>query len=147
MKIPTLIGCLSSLAIAACAAFPHSQEIPRSSSSSSSPDTVIGTWDFSVTSASTPQHFGFALTSTPADTCLSGAWYEARPISVPNGVVSRPAYHYESGKLEILLSTELCDGYTSFIGNVSGSKFDGSYISYGLGGSTEHGKVTGSQRP
>ena len=91
------------------------------------PDVATGTWDFVVT-------------------CISGTWYQARLLSAPQGQVSRPAYQYQAGKLEILLSTELCDAYTSFIGNVSGSVFEGSHVSYGLFGSTEHGKVGGALR-
>ena len=110
------------------------------------PDVATGTWDFVVTGKREPQSFSFVLTDTPADTCISGTWYQARLLSAPQGQVSRPAYQYQAGKLEILLSTELCDAYTSFIGNVSGSVFEGSHVSYGLFGSTEHGKVGGALR-
>lgn len=110
------------------------------------PNAVTGIWDLVVTDKSQTQSFSFALTDTPADTCISGNWFQARPLSAPQGQVSRPAYQYQSGKLEILLSTELCDGYTVLIGNVSGSTFEGSHVSYGLFGSTEHGKVSGALR-
>jgi hypothetical protein len=110
------------------------------------PNTVTGAWDFAVSGKRQTQSFSFVLTDTPADTCISGNWFQAQPLSTPQGQVSRPAYQYQSGKLEILLSTELCDAYTSFIGDVSGSTFEGTHVSYGLFGSTEHGKVSGARR-
>ena len=113
---------------------------------SAAPSSVTGTWDFVVSGESPPQSFSFALTDIPAETCISGTWYQARPLSAPNGSVPQPAYQYQSGRLEILFSTELCDAYTSLIGSVSGSSFEGSHVSYGLFGSTEHGKARGTLR-
>src|SRR5688572_19648453 len=110
------------------------------------PSSVTGVWDLVVTGKRQTQSFSLSLTDIPADTCISGNWFQAQPLSGPQGQVSRPAYQYQSGKLEILLSTELCDAYTVFIGNVSGSTFEGSHVSYGLFGSTEHGKVSGALR-
>jgi hypothetical protein len=113
---------------------------------SANPSSVTGTWDFVVSGKNPAQSFSFALTDVPAETCISGTWYQARPLSALNGSVSRPAYQYQSGRLEILFSTELCDAYTSLIGSVSGSSFEGSDVSYGLFGSTEHGKARGTLR-
>lgn len=107
---------------------------------------VTGTWDFVVAGKRRTQSFSFVLTDAPAHTCISGNWFQAQPLSAPPDQVSRPAYRYQSGELEILLSTELCDAYTSFIGNVSRSTFEGSHTSYGLFGSTEHGRVSGVLR-
>jgi hypothetical protein len=145
MKVLAAITC-SILLTAGCVASPDRVGVTQSRSPPLEPNAVTGTWDFVVTGKQEPQQFSFALTDIPADTCISGRWYQARPISVPRGQVSRPAYQYASGKLEILLSTELCDSYTSFIGNVSGSTFKGAHVSYGLFGSTEHGKVSGALR-
>ena len=145
MKILAAITCLI-LLTAGCVASSDRMGVTQSSSPSLAPSAVMGTLDFVVTGKKGPEQFSFALTDTLADTCISGTWYQARPLSVPRGQVSRPAYQYVSGKLEILLSTELCDSYTSFIGNVSGSSFKGSHVSYGLFGSTEHGQVSGTLR-
>jgi len=114
--------------------------------SSAAPGSVKGTWDFVVSGKGPPQSFSFALTDSPAETCISGTWYQAQPLSAPKGSVSRPAYQYQSGRLEILFSTELCDAYTSLIGSVSGSSFQGSHVSYSLFGSSEHGKASGTLR-
>ena len=132
---------LSVLIMASCAS-----SSPTSAAQDPAPSSVKGIWDFVVTGKRQTQSFSFALTDTPADTCISGNWLQAQSLSAPQGQTSRPAYHYQSGKLEILLSTELCDANTSFIGNVSGSTFEGSYVSYSLFGGTEHGKVSGALR-
>jgi hypothetical protein len=144
------LATVTSLAIllAACAGSPDRADVaPLNTASPVESAAVNGTWDFVVTGKDEPQRFSFDLTDSPADTCLSGNWYQARPLEAPRDQVSKPAYRFESGQLEILLSTELCDAYTSLIGTVTGSRFQGAHVSYGLFGSTEHGKVRGAQRP
>ena len=110
------------------------------------PTSVVGTWEFSVGGGKATHSSTFTLSDAPAETCLSGSWYQAQLISSDTQQVSRPAYRYEAGRLELLLSTELCDAYSSFIGSVTDISFTGAYVSYGLFGSTEHGKVTGTRR-
>lgn len=133
--------------LAACAGIPDRVDIARSNAAAPAKAiALIGVWDFVVTGKADAQRYSFDLTDSPADTCLSGNWYMARSLAAPRGQVSKPAYRFESGQLEILLATELCDAYTSLIGTVSGSNFEGSHVSYGLFGSTEHGKVRGAQR-
>jgi hypothetical protein len=147
MRVLTTIFSLSIVIVAGCTTSSHRSGAAQSNYSAAAPVAVTGTWEFIVTGKREPQRFSFTLTDTPANTCISGTWYKAMPLSVPSGQVSRPAYQFESGKLEILLSTELCDGYTSFIGKVAGSSFEGAHVSYGLFGNTEHGSVTGSLQP
>ena len=124
---------------AGCSSTPVHQASP--------PSTVVGTWQFSITGDEGSYSSTFMLTDVPAETCISGNWYRAQPVSPVRPQVSRPAYSYEAGRLELLLSSELCDAYSSFIGKVAGSHFTGSHVSYGLFGSTEHGKVKGALRP
>ncbi|WP_434026801.1 hypothetical protein [[Pseudomonas] boreopolis] len=140
MKV--LATALFAVLVSSCASAP----VQTGTVTSPAPDLVTGTWDFVVAGKGAPQSFSFSLTNIPAETCISGTWYQAQPLSAPKGSVSRSAYQYQSGKLEILLSSELCDAYTSFIGSVSGASFEGSHVSYGLFGGIEHGKVSGALR-
>lgn len=111
------------------------------------PETMLGTWEFTTTDKDGIRKSAFQLSDAPADTCISGQWFRAKVISAGGLKPSDPAYTYSNGRLELLLTNGLCDAYTSFVGTVSGAQFDGTYVSYGLFGGTEHGKVVGFRRP
>jgi hypothetical protein len=108
---------------------------------------VAGQWNFRVVGKDGVREPVVMLTTEPAETCLSGQWFKAVAVSPGGLAFSRPAYSYSNGRLELLLSSELCDAYTSLIGSVAGHTFSGAHVSYGLFGSTEHGKVTGASQP
>ena len=111
------------------------------------PESVLGTWEFTVSDKDGPRNPVIRLTETPSDTCISGDWFQAKVVSADGLKFSDPTYTYSDGRLEVLLTSGLCDAYTSFIGTVSGTQFNGAHVSYGLFGSTEHGKVVGARRP
>jgi hypothetical protein len=112
------------------------------------PDLTNETWDFVETDAkgAVTRRLRFAFTAAEAETCISGNWHRAKLLSATDRQVSSPAYTYESGRLELLLSSELCDSYSSYIGQIDSDSFAGAYVTYGMFGSTEHGKVTGTRR-
>lgn len=143
MRYLSILALTTSLFVG-CSTAPMRPEQPAPAASA--PDTVRGAWEFSVTSGKDSYSATFVFSDTSAETCLSGAWYQARLVSTGGPKVSQPAYRYEGGRLELLLSTKLCDAYNSFVGDVSGNQFNGEHVSYGLFGSTEHGKVTGVRR-
>jgi hypothetical protein len=134
------------LSVTACAAAPVARDtlIPASESA---PAQVAGQWKFQVTGKDGIREPLVILTTKPAETCLSGQWFKVVPVSSHGLAFSKPVYSYSKGRLELLLSSELCDAYTSLIGTVAGSSFSGTHVSYGLFGSTEHGKVTGARQP
>lgn len=111
------------------------------------PDSVVGTWEFTATGKDGTSSAVIRLTDTPSDTCISGNWFRAKVVSADGLKLLDPAYTYSEGRLEVLLTNGLCDAYSSFIGTASGTQFSGAHVSYGLFGSTEHGKVIGSRRP
>ena len=111
------------------------------------PAQVTGRWQFRVAGKDVAREPIVALTNEPAKTCLSGEWFKVVVLSPGGLAFSQPAYTYSNGRLELLLSSELCDAYTSLVGSVSGGRFSGTHVSYGLFGSTEHGKVTGVRQP
>lgn len=111
------------------------------------PESVLGTWEFTVTGKDGTRIPVIQLTDTPSDTCISGEWFRAKVVSAGGLKLSDPAYTYSGGRLEVLLTNGLCDAYTSLTGTVSGAQFNGEHVSYGLFGSTEHGKVVGVRRP
>lgn len=141
----TVVAALA-LSAAACSAAPvvgHG----LASGPEHAPAEVAGQWQFRVAGKDAARETVVVFTTEPAETCLSGEWFKAVAVS-PDGLgFSRPAYSYSNGRLELLLSTELCDAYTSLVGNVSGSRFSGTHLSSGLFGSTEHGQVTGVRKP
>ncbi|MBB3802562.1 hypothetical protein FHR47_002829 [Xanthomonas arboricola] len=113
----------------------------------SSPAQIAGQWQFNALGNDAIRESVVILTTESANTCLSGEWFKAVVVS-PGGLsFSKPAYNYSDGRLELLLSSELCDAYTSLVGSVSGSRFSGAHVSYGLFGSTEQGKITGARQP
>lgn len=108
---------------------------------------MLGTWEFVEVRGDITQHFTFALTSAKATrTCIAGDWRQAKLLSPHNEQVSNPAYKFESGELEVLLYTGICDSYNVFSGTVSGNSFTGVHGAYGLGGGTTLGNVTGTRR-
>lgn len=131
------------LSVVVCSAAPVAGDTRRAASEPV-PIEVPGQWRFEVTEKDGVRNPVIVLTKEPADTCLSGEWLKAVVVS-PSGLsFSKPAYSYSNGRLELLLSSELCGAYSSLIGTVAGHHFDGTYVSYGLFGGTEHGKVTGA---
>lgn len=110
------------------------------------PSSVVGNWAFTVTGKDGTYVSTFRLTDKPAETCQSGDWFRAVVTSTGGQEYSAPAYTYASGRLELLLSSDLCDAYTSFSGTVSGAEFHGKHVSYGLSFSTEHGNVVGRRQ-
>jgi hypothetical protein len=101
-------------------------------------------WEFVETDSrnAVVHRYRFALTGQEAHTCLAGKWRMAELLSARSPEVSRPAYRYEDGKLELLLSTDWCDAYNSFTGRFEQGNFVGKHVSYGLDGGVEHGNVT-----
>ena len=90
------------------------------------------------------RQLSFALTSKPADTCISGDWKVAKRLKGSHPDLHAPAYSWEGGRLEILLVTNICDGYVSYVGNVSAGVFKGEHVAYGLGHSKKLGNVSGT---
>lgn len=117
------------------------------SAGASVPTGVIGTWAFTVTGEAGAHKPVLRLTDRPVETCLFGDWFQAKVVTSDGMDLSKPAYRYEDGHLEILLKNGMCDGYTSFAGTASGTKFEGDHVSYGLSYSTRHGHVVGERRP
>ena len=134
------------LSVTACSVAPVARDAPTRASEPA-PTEVVGQWNFQVTGKDGVREPVVMLTAEPAETCLSGQWFTAVAVSPSGLAFSKPAYSYSNGRLELLLSSELCDAYTSLIGTVAGRGFSGAHVSYGLFGSTEHGKVTGARQP
>ena len=135
----------SALVAAGCSTSPSTSA--TTTASSFAPESVLGTWEFTITGDGSAHKPVFRLTDDPAETCLSGDWFRAKVVSADDLNLSDPAYTYSSGRLELLLVNGLCDSYRSLIGTVSDAQFSGEHVSYGLYGSTEHGKVTGFWHP
>ena len=134
------------LSVAGCSAAPVVSDL-HTAKPEPAPALVAGQWQFHVMGKDAVREPVVMLTQEPANTCLSGEWFKAVVVE-PGGLsFSKPAYSYSDGRLELLLSSELCDAYTSLVGSVSGNRFSGAHVSYGLFGSTEHGKVTGARQP
>jgi hypothetical protein len=124
-----------------CSALPQRVDGP------SAPAGVVGTWAFTVTGEQGTHRPVLRLVDRPAETCLSGDWLQAKVVSSDGMDLSKPAYRYRDGDLEILLVNGVCDAYTSFVGTTSGAGFEGDHVSYGLSHSEQHGHVTGVRRP
>ena len=86
----------------------------------------------------------FALTDRPAKTCISGDWKEAAVLKDANRYTRSPAYTLANGKLEVLLINTMCDAYDSYSGTITGNKFSGDHVAYGLSFSKTLGKVSGA---
>ncbi|WP_312345696.1 hypothetical protein [Stenotrophomonas acidaminiphila] len=130
----------------ACSAMPAAGA-KKAAVSEPAPAQVTGQWQFRVAGKDGVREPVVTLTKEPAKTCQSGDWLKAVVVSPGSLAFSQPAYTYSNGRLELLLSSELCDAYTSLVGNVSGGRFSGTHVSDGLFGSIEHGKVTGVRQP
>src|SRR5690606_9008173 len=116
----------AALLITGCSAAPTLPTVGPSLSAVTS-ESVLGTWDFSVTGKEGTNKLTFRLTEEPADTCISGDWFRAKVTSAGGFKLSDPAYTYSGGRLEVLLTNGICDSYTSFVGKVSGGQFSGAH--------------------
>jgi len=85
----------------------------------------------------------FELTDHPAKTCISGDWKMAAVLSDIGGYTRSPAYIMADGKIEVLLINTLCDSYDSYSGAITGKRFSGDHVAYGLNFSKTIGKVSG----
>lgn len=134
------------LSVTACTVAPVAHDAPAPASEPA-PAQLAGQWNFRVTSKDAVREAIVLLTTEPAEACLSGQWFKAFAVSPGGLTFSRPAYSYSNGRFELLLSSELCDAYTSLVGTVASKGLRGVHVSYGLSGSTERGKVTGARQP
>jgi hypothetical protein len=101
------------------------------------------TWSFIEldTSGQIQQSMLFRVTDRPANACLSGDWKALEIIGSAEKAASRPAYSLNGRHLQILLSTELCDAYSEYVGTLSECGFSGKHQFSGMFGGKEYGKV------
>ena len=92
----------------------------------------------------TVRTLSFALTQQPIETCISGDWKRAEPLNDRKRYTERSAYIREGDSLEVLLVNTVCDGYDSYVGKLTGDRFLGQHVQYGLGFSKTLGTVSGS---
>ena len=81
------------------------------------------------------------LTDEPAHTCISGDWRKVKIASDPSRYTRQPAYVLSENRLEILLSTGLCDAYDSYIFDKDASLGRGEHVAYGMFGGRTLGRV------
>lgn len=142
--VSTILGLIA--AAVTCSALASDPQTNQPAQGNHPLAAIVGTWVFIETQDKTTVRHTFTFTEAAASTCLSGVWHQAKLLSAADRQVLKPAYRFEAGKLELLLSSELCDSYNSYVGNVNGKAFSGVHVSYGLGFSKELGKVTGMRR-
>lgn len=89
----------------------------------------------------------FRITDRPANACLSGEWKTLEVVGGSEPMPRSPAYSLQGNKLQVLLSTELCDAYDLFTGELDAKGFTGIHHFLGMGASKEFGKVYGVPVP
>lgn len=88
----------------------------------------------------------FEITDEPTDPCLGGTWKKLRLLGGPERMAPSPAYSVEGRNLQILLSTGLCDAYSTLNGVLDDDRFLGKHEHSGMWTHTLHGRVTGRAR-
>lgn len=82
----------------------------------------------------------YRVTDRPADTCMSGAWYDLDPVAdeLPKlgKVELKPAYHTSGRHLIVSLNSNVCDLNSEIRGVLAGHLFDGDHSTGDMTGST-----------
>lgn len=99
------------------------------------------------------------FTDQPAESCASGDWKKveilrssgnpnssvaSQSISAPTGN-AQPGYKLNGRALNVGLTTNLCDSYVEFLGELTDEGFSGRFISTGLFHYEDFGKVYGAR--
>lgn len=83
------------------------------------------------------------LTGEPGATCRGEGWKKVRIQGDSGGPVRHPVYKESEGKIEVLLVSDICDGYEAYTGRLWQGMFSGEHVQYGWGSKTV-GRVTGT---
>jgi hypothetical protein len=89
------------------------------------------------------------FTDEPTTSCVAGEWKKLTVLKDEPQALSPsqaiPGYMLEGRALTIGLTTNICDSYDEFIGELSDLGFEGRYISQGLSYYEDRGDVYGAQ--
>jgi len=85
----------------------------------------------------------FRVTDEPVKVCIAGNWKKLEIVGNSSLPAHAPAYLLGGRTLEVLLSSDLCDSYDEFSGDLSDKGFTGTHENSGMFGGQTYGRVYG----